>query len=141
MCQNAQTYICNECQICVALWYAESKRLLSHCGLSSDMTVHYTLENVWAWWQQDSLVNFRESQSLKIRLYITQHLTRLPAVTCPYCWRNCTCGGDKDFNIGKLLQCFWSSSGSNLYRVSRADCIQNCTFPTFPRRVEHLRLN
>jgi hypothetical protein len=121
---------CNEGQICVAFQYAGSKPSRSHRRFNSDMMVQYT---------------FRECLSLTIRLYITQDLnvialTRLLAVTCLYSWRNYTCGSDKDFGIEKL-QCFRSSSGSNLCKVSHVDCIRNCTFLTSPRRVEHLWLS
>ena len=83
--------------------YAGSNQSFSYCGLSSDMTVCYTLENVWARLCCDSLVNFRDCLSLTVHLYITQYLkviglTHLLAVKCPYCCRNYTCGDDKDFD-------------------------------------------
>ena len=96
--------ICNECKICVTFKCTDSKQSLSHYRLSSDVRVRYTLENVWARQWRDGSVNFIECLSSTVRLYITQNLkvigiTRLPTVTCPYCWRDYTSGGDVHFDI------------------------------------------
>jgi len=49
------------------------------------------------------------------------------------------------FDVEKLPRCFWRSSVFNLYKVSRADRIQNYTFlkppHPLPRRFEHFWLN